>query len=283
MIVKIVVISDSHTDSIDNLPRQVLDEISGADMTIHAGDFTGKRLVDELRKIGLFRGVYGNIDGPDVRKELPAIDIVQAGNFKIGDNHPAEGGSPHTLEQRLRRKFPGVQDLGCGACRHSILLGKTGFQVVALDVSETTLKTLEGRLKTVAIDNITLVNHEMRDLPFVDNYFDGIVCTNVLHHGRLVEIKKAIGEVHRVMRRGSSAFVVALSAADFRKGNGRRLERNTYVFTTGEERGIIHHFFTREELKSCFRRFKILSFEERLIPIQAGGNRAHFLVKLRKP
>ena len=109
MIVKIVVISDSHTDSIDNLPRQVLDEISGADMIIHAGDFTGKRLVDELRKIGHFRGVYGNIDGPDVRKELPAIDIVQVGDLRIGVNHPAEGGSPHTLEQRLRPKFPGVQ------------------------------------------------------------------------------------------------------------------------------------------------------------------------------
>lgn len=106
---KIVVISDSHTDSIDNLPRQFLNEISGADLIIHAGDFTSKRLVDELRKVGPFRGVYGNIDGPDVRKELPAIDIVQAGDFKIGVNHPAEGGSPLTLEQRLRPKFPGVQ------------------------------------------------------------------------------------------------------------------------------------------------------------------------------
>lgn len=105
---KIVVISDSHTDSIDNLPRQALDEISGADMIIHAGDFTGKRLLDSLRRIGPFRGVYGNIDGPDVRKELPAIDTVQAENFKIGVNHPAEGGSPHTLEQRLRPKFPGA-------------------------------------------------------------------------------------------------------------------------------------------------------------------------------
>jgi putative phosphoesterase len=106
---RIVVISDTHTDSINNLPKGVLDDLSGADMTIHAGDFTGKRLVDALRKIGPFRGVYGNIDGPDVRKELPAIDIVQAGDFKIGVNHPAEGGSPHTLEQRLRPKFPGVQ------------------------------------------------------------------------------------------------------------------------------------------------------------------------------
>src|SRR3989442_15479799 len=78
-------------------------------MIIHAGDFTGKRLVDALRKVGPFRGVYGNIDGPDVRKELREIDIVQAGDFKIGVNHPAEGGSPHTLEQRLWPKFPGVQ------------------------------------------------------------------------------------------------------------------------------------------------------------------------------
>jgi uncharacterized protein len=107
--VKICVISDTHTDSIDDLPGRVLDELSGADMIIHAGDFTGKPFVDALRKIGPFRGVYGNIDGPDVRKELPVIDIIQAEDFMIGVNHPAEGGSPLTLEQRLRPKFPGVQ------------------------------------------------------------------------------------------------------------------------------------------------------------------------------
>ncbi len=101
---KICVISDTHTDSIDNLSRVILDELSGADMIIHAGDFTSKRLVDELRGIGTFRGVYGNIDGPDIRKELP----LQAEGFMIGLNHPAEGGSPLTLEQRLRPKFPGV-------------------------------------------------------------------------------------------------------------------------------------------------------------------------------
>jgi len=107
--VKIVVISDTHTDSIDDLPRRVIDELSGADMIVHAGDFTGKPLVDALRKIGPFRGVYGNIDGPDVRRELPEIETVQAGSFKIGVNHPAEGGSPHTLEQRLKPKFREVQ------------------------------------------------------------------------------------------------------------------------------------------------------------------------------
>jgi ubiquinone/menaquinone biosynthesis C-methylase UbiE len=172
---------------------------------------------------------------------------------------------------------------GCGAGRHTILLGKASFQVVALDISETALKTLEGRLKTASIANVTLVKHEMLKLPFIDDYFDGVICTNVLHHGRLVEIKRATREIHRVTRRGALAFIVALSTADFRKGNGKRLERNTYIFTEGEERGIIHHFFPRRELQSCFRKFESLSFEERLTPVEDGGNRAHFLVKLRKP
>ncbi len=176
-----------------------------------------------------------------------------------------------------------ILDLGCGAGRHSVLLGKQGFQVIALDISETALKTLDGRLKTASIDTVALVKREMRNLPFIDGYFDGIICTNVLHHGKLVEIERTIGEVLRVMREGAPAFIVALSSADFRKGNGKKLEPNTYVFTEGDERGIIHHFFTCQELQSRFRKFEIVSFEERLIPIEEGGNRAHFLVKLRKP
>jgi ubiquinone/menaquinone biosynthesis C-methylase UbiE len=175
-----------------------------------------------------------------------------------------------------------VLDLGCGAGRHSILLGKTGFQVVALDVSETALKTLERRLETASINNVTLVKHEMWELPFVDDYFDGIVCTNVLHHGKLVEIKQAIRGVRRVMRKGSWAFIVALFTEDFRKGNGKMLERNTYVFTRGEERGIIHHFFTNQELRACFRRFKILSLEERFNSGRRGWKPCAFPSEIEK-
>src|SRR5713101_6472196 len=102
IVMKIVVISDTHTDSTDELPRRVWDDLSGADLIIHAGDFTGKSLVDGLRKLGPFRGVYGNIDGPEVRRELPAIDMVEAGGVKIGLNHPSESGPPKSIEERIR-------------------------------------------------------------------------------------------------------------------------------------------------------------------------------------
>lgn len=105
---KIIVISDTHTDSIEQLQRRLVEEVRAADLTIHSGDFTDKQLVDDLRRIGRFRGVYGNIDGPDVRRELPEIDTVEAEGFRIGVNHPAEGGSPMTIEQRIRKKFDRV-------------------------------------------------------------------------------------------------------------------------------------------------------------------------------
>ena len=106
---RIVVVSDTHADSIDSLSQRLVDQLSSADLIIHAGDFTGKKLVDDLRNLAKFRGVYGNIDGPDVRRELPEIDIVEVGRFRIGVNHPAEGGSPVTIEQRIRQKFQNVQ------------------------------------------------------------------------------------------------------------------------------------------------------------------------------
>ncbi len=106
---KIGVLSDTHTDTLEGLPGKLVDDLSGMDLIIHAGDFTGKKLVDSLRKLGLFRGVYGNIDGPEVRRELPALDVVDAAGIRIGVNHPSEGGPPGSLEERIKAKFTNVQ------------------------------------------------------------------------------------------------------------------------------------------------------------------------------
>jgi len=174
-----------------------------------------------------------------------------------------------------------ILDLGCGAGRHAIFLAKAGFHVTGLDVSETALAELHGRMKKDAITGITLVKHEMLELPFIDDYFDAILSTNVLHHGRRVEIKKTIAEVHRVLKVGGTGCVVTLSKNDFRYGDGKRLEPDTFQFTKGDEKGIVHHFFTEREARSVFGPFEILDFEENLIPVERG-NRAHFLLRIRK-
>lgn len=102
---KVVVLSDSHADSIDQLPRRIVDELSGADLIVHAGDYTGTQLLAELRRLGNFKGVHGNMDEAEIKRELPALVTIAVGGFSIGVNHPSEGGVPFGIEQRIRAKF----------------------------------------------------------------------------------------------------------------------------------------------------------------------------------
>jgi len=111
---KVGVISDTHAHSLDDLPKKIIDEISGVDLIIHAGDYTGKKLLDELRKVGNFKGVYGNMDPYEVRRSLPDKLVFEANNFIVGVAHPSEGGIPVGMERRIRAKFGDVNVVICG-------------------------------------------------------------------------------------------------------------------------------------------------------------------------
>ena len=102
---RIGVISDTHVKCLDDLPAKALDILSGMDMVIHLGDYTGKTLLEELRKNFNFKGVCGNMDPHQIKKELPKKDVFEVKGFKIGITHPAEGGFPFFLEKRLKAKF----------------------------------------------------------------------------------------------------------------------------------------------------------------------------------
>jgi hypothetical protein len=64
---RIGLISDTH----HWLDPQVADYFAGCDEIWHAGDFGTLAIADELRTIAPLRGVYGNIDGADIRREFP--------------------------------------------------------------------------------------------------------------------------------------------------------------------------------------------------------------------
>lgn len=173
-----------------------------------------------------------------------------------------------------------ILDLGAGGGRHSLLMAEKGFRVVALDVSGTALSNLDQKARTSGLD-VTVIRHEMSSLPFVDGYFDGVVCTNVLHHGHGAEIRTAFDEAMRVLRHGGAALFVVVSDKDFRFGTGRRLGRGTYVFTSGEEKGIVHHFFGLEEFRTMLKDLETVKLWEELVP-EGEGNWAHIYAVVRK-
>lgn len=64
---KIGLISDTH----NYLDPRISDYFSGCDEIWHAGDFGTLSISNQLEQIAPVIGVYGNIDGDDIRKRYP--------------------------------------------------------------------------------------------------------------------------------------------------------------------------------------------------------------------
>lgn len=65
--IKVGIISDTH----NYLDPQVFEYFDDRDEIWHAGDFGSIKIADQLKEIAPVTGVYGNIDGQDVRKVYP--------------------------------------------------------------------------------------------------------------------------------------------------------------------------------------------------------------------
>ncbi len=66
---KILLLSDSHY----YIDDRILDYAKNADEIWHCGDFGNLDVIEKLEEIKPLRGVYGNIDGTEIRKIFPEV------------------------------------------------------------------------------------------------------------------------------------------------------------------------------------------------------------------
>lgn len=121
---RVLIISDTHIDSIEKLPKEVLREAEAADAVLHAGDIIGQGLISELKKIN--RNVYavkGNMDAMVPDEILPPKRVLEFDGITIGLSHGE--GSPFGLENRLLYEFDGADIIVYGHT-HKPFWGKIG-------------------------------------------------------------------------------------------------------------------------------------------------------------
>src|SRR5215213_10080288 len=87
----VAVISDTHLPrGARRLPEACIERIAGADLLLHAGDFSTVEVLRELEAIGPpVAGVHGNVDSADLRRLLPEERVVDAGDARIAMVHDA--------------------------------------------------------------------------------------------------------------------------------------------------------------------------------------------------
>lgn len=103
---KIGLISDTH----NYLDESVFNYFSQCDEIWHAGDFGNKEIADRLAAVKPLKGVYGNIDGYDIRSNYPEMlrwkcEEVEVLMRHIG-GYPGKYVTP--VKEEMKRSSPGL-------------------------------------------------------------------------------------------------------------------------------------------------------------------------------
>jgi len=105
--VYLLVLADTHASTLSELPRGLTDLIRETGWVVHCGDFTGVRVLEELRRLAKhFVGVYGNTDPPEIRQQLPAEATFEVYGKRIAVFHPYWGGPPQGIEREMVERYP---------------------------------------------------------------------------------------------------------------------------------------------------------------------------------
>lgn len=96
---RIGLISDTHGFLHDDVAKH----FAHCDEIWHAGDFGNIELADKLRALKPLRGVYGNIDGQDIRVQFPEQIVFMCEEVKVMIRHI--GGYPPNYNTETKKEL----------------------------------------------------------------------------------------------------------------------------------------------------------------------------------
>ena len=114
MSTSLVIVSDTHVPQRARaIPVELWEAIDAADVVVHAGDWNGVPLLDEVEsRARSLVAVYGNNDGAELRARLPEVAHATIDGIRFSVIH--ETGGRDGREARMAAAFPDTDVLVFG-------------------------------------------------------------------------------------------------------------------------------------------------------------------------
>lgn len=172
-----------------------------------------------------------------------------------------------------------ILDNGCGTGRHVKFFDEQGFNVVGIDNSREAIEIAKNNLSQSS--RAKLLVSDISAIPFTNNSFDAIICSQVIQHPLKEDREAAISEIKRTLRSGGILFLRTISRKQKVFGLGEKIEPFTYINIPGLPDGQNpHHYFSESELRDYFDDFNILGLKEISHPPVKGNLWTHGLEEL---
>ncbi len=85
--IRLLALADTHLEG--RMPHLISSRLEGADLLVHAGDFTTIEALRSLEEMGQVEAVFGNSDSPTLRRILPERRVFEVEGVRIGIVHQA--------------------------------------------------------------------------------------------------------------------------------------------------------------------------------------------------
>ena len=169
------------------------------------------------------------------------------------------------LEAKVRR----VLDFGTGTGRHAVYLARIGFEVYGFDWSDAAIRITKQEMSRERFSaQLTVWDMNDTPLPYDDGFFDAVIAVKVLHHTYIEKIRRIASEIARITHESGYVYIEAptYEEAMKQKLEGVRFdepEPGTFIPLNGNEVGVPHHHFTRDEILKTLENFRLISLEEK--------------------
>lgn len=178
-------------------------------------------------------------------------------------------------------------DAGCGIGVFTRFYAKKGFEVHAIDITQSGIEITKSSLEVFGL-NARCCLGNVENIPYPDNYFDYIVSNGVIHHTPNTE--QSVKEFYRVLKPGGIAsicvyyknillrqpfwtFVKILLPHFLKKVKGREMLLSVrtpeeFVRVYDGNNTPIAKVYSRRQADELFKNFKFITVETHYFPMR---------------